>query len=103
MFSIFIIVIGFNMKIKHLLRLVNKKKQELADFAGITTNTIRTYEKGTHQPHLDTCVKMAEFLNCSLETLAGWNTENVIDKKMLSKEKQPAFGVYVVLYLHLYM
>ncbi len=76
------------MKIKHLLQTLKKTKQQLADYCNITTNTIRTYEKGTHQPPLDTFVKMAEFLNCSLETLAGLDDKNIIDKKMLPEEKQ---------------
>ncbi len=76
------------MEIKHLLRIAGKTKQELADFAGITTNTIRAYEKGSHQPPINTCVKMAQFLNCSLETLADWNTENIIDKRILSEDRR---------------
>ena len=31
---------------------------------------------------------MAEFLNCSLETLAGLDDKNIIDKKMLPEDKQ---------------
>lgn len=76
------------MKIKQLLKFKKKTKKELAEYLGISTDSITGYDKGAHQPPLDVCIKMAEFLNCSLETLAGLDDNNVVDKKMLSEEKQ---------------
>lgn len=75
------------MKISNLLKYKKKTKKALADYVGISTDSILNYEKGTHQPPLNTCIKMAEFLDCSLETVAGWNTENIIDKRMLKGDK----------------
>jgi len=76
------------MNISRLLKYQKKTKKDLANYANISTDSILNYEKGYHQPSLNVCVKMAEFLNCSLETLADWNTENIVDKKMLSEEKR---------------
>ena len=76
------------MKIKQLLEIRKMSKQHLADAVGITTNTLRNYEKGKNEPLLKTVIKMAEVLNCSLETLAGLDNKNIIDKKMLPVDKQ---------------
>ena len=59
----------------------------MADYAGITPDSIRGYEKGEHQPPLDVCIKMAEFLGCSLERLADWETDKIIDKRILQGDK----------------
>lgn len=75
------------MELKYLLKMNNKTKQELADAIGVTTNTLRNYEKQKNEPLFKTVIKMAEFLNCSLETLAGIK-ENIIDLKMLNSEKK---------------
>lgn len=76
------------MKIKQLLKFKKRTKKELSEYVGISTDSITGYEKGSHQPPLDVCIKMAKFLNCSLETLAGLDDKNIVDKKMLPEEKQ---------------
>lgn len=76
------------MEISRLLKYKKKTKKALAEYVGISPDSIIGYEKGTHQPPFNVCIKMAEFLNCSLETLAGLDDNNIIDKKMLSDEKR---------------
>ena len=75
------------MNISFLLKQTNKKKKNLANYANITTNTIRNYESGTSEPTLSTLLKIAEFFNVSLDTLVGKNSD-IVDLKTLSSNKQ---------------
>ncbi len=76
------------MNLTYLTKMANTNKTALAKAVGVSLTALSNYEKGKNSPTLKVLVKMSEFLNCSLETLAGLDNKNIVDKKMLSEEKQ---------------
>lgn len=82
------ISIRFNMKLKKLVDSANTTKTALAKAAGVSLTALSNYEKGKNSPTLKVLIKMSEHLKCSLEMVANYNTENIIDKRMLNEEKQ---------------
>lgn len=63
-------------------------KKKFCEETGISKSALHNYETGKNQPTLDVLIKASKILNCSLETLAGLDDNNIIDKKMLSDEKR---------------
>lgn len=64
--------------IEKLLKELNKRninKAELARNTNIPNSTIRSWEKGS-QPTIDKIIKIAEYLNLSLDELCGYNAKN---------------------------
>ena len=63
-------------------------KKSFCEQTGISKSALHNYETGKNQPTVDVLIKASNILNCSLETLAGLDDKNIIDKKMLPEEKQ---------------
>ena len=74
------------MNLTNLIKLSGKTKTALSKAVGVSLTAISNYESGKNSPTLQICIKMAKFLNCSLETLAGLE-ENIIDRNMIGEEK----------------
>ncbi len=76
------------MRLKKILKFRNMTIKEFCEKTGISKSAFHNYENGKNQPTLDVLLKSAKILNCSLETIVGLDNLEVIDKKMLSAEKQ---------------
>ena len=55
-------------RIGALLSEKNKKQKDLAEYLGVTANTISYYVTGTRMPNIDQIIKIAVFFNVSTET-----------------------------------
>lgn len=49
-------------------------QMELGRMIGCAGNTITNYEKGQREPNLETLIKLARVLNCTLDDLIGNDT-----------------------------
>lgn len=58
---------NMNISIKKLRKLKKISQQELAKKLYLSQRTISSYENGEREPSLETIVKLAEILNCSIE------------------------------------
>lgn len=57
-----------------ILRLVNNKTQkDIADYLGVTRQTIASYEQGKRKPKLETWQTLADYFNVSVPYLQGKN------------------------------
>jgi len=74
------------MDIKRLLDMRNKTQKDLTDATNVSSSTINNYKNGKSDPTLSNIVKIAKFLNVSIETLIGIEN-NTIDLNMLNKNK----------------
>lgn len=71
-------------RIGSLLSEKNKRQKELAEYLGVTANTVSYYVTGTRVPNIDQIIKIAEYFNVSTDYLLG--TANVSTTDMDLKE-----------------
>lgn len=55
---------------------------EFADMLGVTQNLVSLWETNVHYPRLDTAIRMADILDCSIEELFTANTSRYSTKKL---------------------
>ena len=67
--SIILNKIIFSEKLKYLRLKENLSQSQLAKKAGITRQALSKYELGISEPNLYTLVKLADYFNCSLDSL----------------------------------
>ena len=61
------------------------KQKDLAEYTGISTSAVSDWRKKGTNPSVDKIIKICEFLNVSSHyLLTGEDTDNFIDKKVLS-------------------
>ena len=73
---------------KKIIKYGKMTKKSFCEATGISKSALHNYETGKNQPTLDVLIKASLALDCSLETLAGLDDKNIIDKKMLPEDKQ---------------
>lgn len=66
-------------RIGALLSEKNKKQKDLAEYLGVTANTISYYVTGTRMPNIDQIIKIAVFFNVSTDYLLGRTEVETID------------------------
>ena len=72
---------SFNDRIDELLKLNKKTKVELAQYANISTQSFHDWKKRGTIPAADIALKIAEFLNTTVEYLVkGVNTNPLADE-----------------------
>lgn len=55
----------------------NKSLQEVADYLGITKQTLSNYERGTREPNIDTIKQLAIYYGVDLNTLLNFDLKNI--------------------------
>ena len=73
---------NFSERLEDLLKKEGKTKVEVANFAGITTQTFYDWKKKGAVPNADTAVKIAKYLDTSVEYLITGEDENSLSKKV---------------------
>lgn len=73
---------SFSDRLEKLLIEKGKTKIEVASFAGIKTQTFYDWRKKGSVPSADTAVKIAKFLETSVEYLITGKEENPLSKKV---------------------
>ena len=58
-------------RIGSLLSEKNKRQKELAEYLGVTANTVSYYVTGTRVPNIDQIIKIAQFFDVSTDYLLG--------------------------------
>jgi len=75
------------MNIKYFLKLTKKKRKDLVEQTGLSSTSISNYENGINQPTLPVLIKLADFFNISLDTLAN-RKRKIVDIDSLNENKQ---------------
>lgn len=71
---------GFNEIIKKELLKQNKQQKDLAKYIGIPTATVHSWTKGSN-PKVEHLIKIAEFLNVSLDYLLTGEKQNTVQEE----------------------
>ena len=65
--------------LKELIELRGLTEQMIADGSGIPVSCISQYVRGKQAPYLDSLIKLADYLHCSIDFLLG-NSDDCSDK-----------------------
>ena len=76
---------GYRIKYRRILMQYTVK--ELAMIVGVTSAGILLIEQGKTNPRINTCIKLAEALACSMESLFGYIDEEPIFPHCVKKLK----------------
>ena len=60
-------------------------QKDLATYLGVSVGTISNYEKGIHEPNMDTLCKLADYYGVSVDYMLG-RTSNPLPVAQLSME-----------------
>lgn len=55
----------------------NKSLQEVADYLGISKQTLSNYERGTREPNIDTIKQLAVYYGVNLDELLNFNLQSI--------------------------
>lgn len=66
-------------------------QKELAAYLNVSVATISNYEKGVHEPNMETLCKLADFYNVSTDYLLG-RTPNPLPGSQLSPQQPQALA-----------
>lgn len=61
----------FNQRLKTLRNEKKLIQKDIADFLGITGRAYQNYETGTRAPNIKGLIKLADYLDCSIDYLVG--------------------------------
>lgn len=68
--------------INTLLAVNRKKQKDLAEYLGVTDNTISYYVSGSRKPNLEQLIKIARFFNTSVDYLLDLTFTSTTDKDL---------------------
>jgi len=81
-------VYDFGLRIKELRKRKGLTQKQLGDLLGVTKDAISHYENNTQTPPTAKIIKLAQYLNTSVDYLLGLDDEPVIKVSGLSPEKR---------------
>ncbi|MBR1533828.1 MAG: helix-turn-helix transcriptional regulator [Ruminococcus sp.] len=80
-------------KLKELREKIGLSMRQAAIELDISYNTYASYEKGTKEPNISTLVKIADFFDCSVDTLIGRNSKSAQSLKPKQYNNTHTFAV----------
>lgn len=63
------------MKLRQIRESKNLTQKQLAEVIGFSSSVYSRYENGSRQPSFDVLIKLADYLEVSVDTLIGHNTK----------------------------
>ena len=75
------------MRLKELRKLKNISQKEIAKELNLTDVVVSKYERGECDPSIENLIKIAKFLNVSVDTLIG-NDSDIIDLTTLDEDRK---------------
>ncbi len=65
---------SYIVRVRYFRELAGFTQKELANFLGVTHNTITNYERGKTKPSMNTVVKLAHILNVTCDQLLAYKS-----------------------------
>ena len=75
------------MRIKEFRKLKNLSCRELAEKVDVSLQAMQRYENGKANPSIENLIKIAKFLNVSVDTLIG-NDAEIVDLSTLDEDRK---------------
>lgn len=71
---------NFGEKLNYIRHLNKKTAKEVAEFIGVSLSSYRNYEGNNREPNFEKLIKIADYLECSVDYLLGRTDKVEINK-----------------------